>query len=198
MPFKSKAQQRYMFAAEDRGEVPSGTAKRWAKHTKNMKTLPEHVADKNQYKAAFIRGFAKAAEDIFDSPAYRYDTMNMLMAKIENDYKLSPLQKNQLKQNILAYRQDHPFIANRDNQGGVTSMLGSGAAYGVGGLLSYLLMKGVDLPWHIKLLLGGAGAALGGTAIKALWGDDDEAKKTPGGFTAIDQQPREISQWTMI
>lgn len=41
MPFKSKAQQRFMFAAEARGDLPSGTAKRWAKHTKDISKLPE-------------------------------------------------------------------------------------------------------------------------------------------------------------
>jgi len=41
MPFKSKAQQRFMFAAEDRGEVPDGTARRWAHETKSIKKLPE-------------------------------------------------------------------------------------------------------------------------------------------------------------
>lgn len=41
MPFKSKAQQRFMFAAEGRGEVPKGTAERWAKHTPDIKALPE-------------------------------------------------------------------------------------------------------------------------------------------------------------
>lgn len=43
MPFKSKAQQRFMYAAEERGDVPEGTANRWAKKTKNIKKLPEHV-----------------------------------------------------------------------------------------------------------------------------------------------------------
>jgi len=42
MPFKSKAQQRWMFAAEARGELPKGTADRWAKETKSIKSLPEH------------------------------------------------------------------------------------------------------------------------------------------------------------
>lgn len=41
MPFKSKAQQRMMFAKEARGEVKKGTAKRWAHETKDMKHLPE-------------------------------------------------------------------------------------------------------------------------------------------------------------
>jgi len=41
MPFKSKAQQRFMFAAESRGDVPKGTAERWAHETKSIKKLPE-------------------------------------------------------------------------------------------------------------------------------------------------------------
>lgn len=52
MPYKSKAQQRYMFAAEKRGDVEPGTAKRWADETPNMKKLPEKVKAK---KAAFNR-----------------------------------------------------------------------------------------------------------------------------------------------
>ena len=34
-----------MHAAEERGEIPKGTAKRWEKHTKD-KDLPEKVAKK--------------------------------------------------------------------------------------------------------------------------------------------------------
>jgi hypothetical protein len=45
MPFKSKAQQRFMFSAEAKGDLPKGTAKKWAKHTRNIKGLPEKVAD---------------------------------------------------------------------------------------------------------------------------------------------------------
>jgi hypothetical protein len=45
VPFKSKAQQRFMFAAEERGDVKKGTAKKWAEHTKNIKRLPEHVKE---------------------------------------------------------------------------------------------------------------------------------------------------------
>lgn len=43
MPFKSKAQQKFMFAAESRGDVTKGTAEEWAHKTKNIKQLPEHV-----------------------------------------------------------------------------------------------------------------------------------------------------------
>ena len=48
MPFKSKAQQRYMFAAESRGDLPKGTAERWADHTPDMKRLPERKKHKKR------------------------------------------------------------------------------------------------------------------------------------------------------
>lgn len=50
MPFKSKAQQRFMFAAEARGDLKKGTAKTWAHHTKDIKDLPERA--KKEKKAS--------------------------------------------------------------------------------------------------------------------------------------------------
>ena len=44
MPFKSKAQQRFMFAT-----MPK-TAKKWAKTTKNIKRLPARVKKKGGRK----------------------------------------------------------------------------------------------------------------------------------------------------
>ena len=41
-----------MFAAEERGDVEPGTAKRWAKETKDIKGLPERVKAR---KAAYAR-----------------------------------------------------------------------------------------------------------------------------------------------
>jgi len=61
MPFKSKAQQRFMFAAESRGDLPKGTAKRWAHHTDDIKDLPEHVSDK---KEAYFRDYEFAPSAI--------------------------------------------------------------------------------------------------------------------------------------
>lgn len=40
-PYASKSQQRFMFAAEARGDVPKGTAKRWAHETPDIKSLSE-------------------------------------------------------------------------------------------------------------------------------------------------------------
>lgn len=40
-PYASKSQQRFMFAAEARGDAPKGTAQRWAHETPDIKHLPE-------------------------------------------------------------------------------------------------------------------------------------------------------------
>ena len=52
MPFKSKAQQRFMFAAEARGELPKGKALEWAHETKNIKKLPERKMNKTAEQIA--------------------------------------------------------------------------------------------------------------------------------------------------
>jgi hypothetical protein len=43
MPFKSKDQQKFMFAAAERGEIPKKTVMEFAHATKNIKKLPEHI-----------------------------------------------------------------------------------------------------------------------------------------------------------
>jgi len=53
VPYKSKSQQRFMYAAEERGDVEPGTAARWSKETKDAKGLPEKV--KSAKKAAYNR-----------------------------------------------------------------------------------------------------------------------------------------------
>jgi len=53
MPFRSKAQQRLMFAKESRGELKRGTARKWAHETPNMRRLPERVGKrKSQARAS--------------------------------------------------------------------------------------------------------------------------------------------------
>lgn len=50
MPFASKLQQRLMFAKQARGELPKGTAERWASET-DFENLPEKKKQKR-----FARG----------------------------------------------------------------------------------------------------------------------------------------------
>jgi len=75
MPFKSKAQQRFMFAAEERGELPKGTAHRWAEHTPDIKHLPERKKKKKKDhhdKHAFVTGFDKVAVvDLSEEARYK-------------------------------------------------------------------------------------------------------------------------------
>ena len=44
MPLKSKAQMRFLFAAQKRGEVPEGTAEKFVEETpkSKLKKLPEY------------------------------------------------------------------------------------------------------------------------------------------------------------
>ena len=50
MPIKSKAQRRWLHAAEGRGDLPEGTAKRWEEETPEGKRLPERVKRKAKGK----------------------------------------------------------------------------------------------------------------------------------------------------
>ena len=92
MPFKSKAQQRFMFAAEDRGEVPRGTAKRWAEETPNIKKLPEKVKKKRSKveKKGFEMGVAKKCIEIMEKAAIRYSPAAALKNPQEIPLNYSP------------------------------------------------------------------------------------------------------------
>lgn len=59
MPFKSKAQRRFFYAAEARGELPKGTAARWEEETPKGKKLPEYK--KTAYKAGLHDSLEKVA-----------------------------------------------------------------------------------------------------------------------------------------
>jgi hypothetical protein len=95
-PFKSDAQRRWMFAAEDRGEVPKGTADRWAKHTKNIKKLPEHVKKAN---IDYVKNFQKITEKILslkENPSIKPEEKIKLeidFAKQKKFKGLSPAEK---------------------------------------------------------------------------------------------------------
>lgn len=58
MPLQSKAQMRYLFAAEKRKEVPKGTAEKFVKETPKakLKRLPEY----KEQDEKVMRKYAKA------------------------------------------------------------------------------------------------------------------------------------------
>jgi len=107
MPFKSKAQQRFMFAAEDRGEIPKGTAKRWAKHTRSIKSLPEQV---KEAVMSCSSNFQKIAEELKKYPPVTAEEKMTIGLEAAKDKKLkgmSPAEKRKhdvLKKNNMFAR----------------------------------------------------------------------------------------------
>jgi len=88
MPFKSKAQMRWMFAAERRGEVPKGTAKRWAHETSSIKSLPEK---KSKKKASLL-----------DTLTDKVDTtVALAMKELENEEVRKDVIEKAIKGGIL-------------------------------------------------------------------------------------------------
>lgn len=61
MPLKSKAQMRYLFSAEKRGEVPKGTAEKFVKETpkSKMARLPEYKAQDEKVMRKYARAKKK-------------------------------------------------------------------------------------------------------------------------------------------
>lgn len=59
MPFKSKAQQKKMFALEKEGKIKKGTAEKWAKETPNIKALPQKVSKAGIKSIADVKKYAE-------------------------------------------------------------------------------------------------------------------------------------------
>ena len=58
MPYVSKDQLRYFFAAESQGKLPKGTALRWAHETPNLKSLPDKKNEKTAGMFDTVKGIA--------------------------------------------------------------------------------------------------------------------------------------------
>lgn len=87
---KSKAQQRWAFAAERKGELAPGTAKRWAKSGKEYKSLPARINKTSNYKIAVagdVLGKVLFAGKLSKKPVIR---------------KLKTDEKEELKQKVLS------------------------------------------------------------------------------------------------
>jgi len=59
MPFASRSQQRFMFATHPR------MAKRWARETEDIKSLPEKVEEKEAVAQAFADEFEKISQVVY-------------------------------------------------------------------------------------------------------------------------------------
>jgi hypothetical protein len=80
MPFKSKAQQRFMFAAEDRGDLSKGTAKRWAKHTPDIKHLPAH-AKKTKHAEMLEMAYHLGVKEAMEKEGFVESALGSLVTK---------------------------------------------------------------------------------------------------------------------
>jgi hypothetical protein len=58
MPFKSKAQQRFMHAAAERGEIPKKVVKEFDKST-DFSSLPEHVKNNALFMGKLVRAIGE-------------------------------------------------------------------------------------------------------------------------------------------
>jgi len=120
MPFKSKAQQRFMFAAESRGEVPKGTARRWAHHTPDIKSLPEKKHTKKAMLYVLVSKLQKRAalQKITDHLAKRADAnaapqtpqtgpMQPMQAGQPSSVAMAPRKSDDIAKNISQFGSTH-------------------------------------------------------------------------------------------
>jgi hypothetical protein len=64
VPLKSKAQMRYLFAAQARGDVPAGTAEKFVAETPKgrLKALPEYAAKAAEKDGRNLRKLRRATK----------------------------------------------------------------------------------------------------------------------------------------
>ena len=124
MPYKSKAQQRYFFAAESRGELPSGIARRWANETPNIKKLPERKMKKEAM--FFEEQLQRITDGMFMKEAQFGD-----ISKTEKPLKVPqapPKPEKQLvqpgEQKKTVGKQDPPKTVSMGHGGSKCAMLG--------------------------------------------------------------------------
>lgn len=156
MPFKSKAQQRLFFAKEERGELPKGKALEWARETKNMKKLPEHVK-----KASVIGDYVaiKLAKTQASMPVtYSIPRPSPFTAEDPEDRTLSILLNNRQGDLLDSYLREKSRARSF-----MPKAVGVGGALGLaaGSAVPLLLRK----PWVGEGAMAGAGLGLLGGAL---------------------------------
>jgi len=88
-----------MFSAEDKGELPKGTAERWAEHTPDIKALPEHKMNKTASEIAddvieklsstrFVREFLKNPGSMLNELERRTPGLGASMQPIQGERAL--------------------------------------------------------------------------------------------------------------
>lgn len=82
MPFKSKSQQRFMFAAEERGDLPKGIARQWAEHTPKIKKLPEKAKKTKTAMEIVTEAFDKISAATKKEPKTSAQIAEAVMKKV--------------------------------------------------------------------------------------------------------------------
>lgn len=111
MPFLSRSQSRLFFAKERAGELPKGTALRWAHETDDIKKLPNKVRRKRMKKTAseiFFEALVKTAFSV-TREGHEYDTRR---AQIEEKAAAQHL-KLMAKHKALPDRGDSAFAGTK-------------------------------------------------------------------------------------
>ena len=170
MPFKSKAQARYFAWAEEHGELPKGTFKKWLKHTPGkLKNLPEHVSSgkkkkkrkrkshtKEAYKVKATSNTERYIENVLKSIPHttkkvkrmlNEQDVNRIMQRIKNDPYLKEEERRQLAKGFQkALKYSHPKSNLRNY------FLGSLAGMALGYYTSREMAKKNVSPWMRKLI----------------------------------------------
>ena len=208
MPFKSKSQQRLFFAKEERGELPKGKALEWARETKNMKKLPEHVkkasaisnyvlvkvaytlAERNQATV----GALEKTRKVVDPSGLSDPLLGKKKATIQKTaaqgayYKFAQEYTEQEKQDLLTSRGKQ-----WEGQGRTMRNVGYGGMLGLGlgaGLLPMALPKYKNLLRYGLgggALLSGLGGYLGEAGIRSGKGYQRAAAEARGEDVSPDE-----------
>lgn len=148
MPFKSKAQQRWMFAAEARKELPEGTAREWAHHTPNIKKLPDRVGEKTKEGFDAMNTIAILAKQAAD---------DHLVNKLANDTQITPELVRHLANSVNM--SPNAFVkAAYDDPAGYTIFLKVAS----GAVKQAQLTKGAAASSLVQRLIGAMSKAKGG------------------------------------
>lgn len=182
MPFKSKAQQRWMFAND-----PT-MAKRWADHTPNIKALPERVGDSEEKKGFVMNLIPQIGMEAAEAP---------YVEKLASDSNVTREMVHHLAQRVglapidfvkLAYSNPDEYVLFLKVASQAISPQDAVREFhrvktANPGVLSRLMQFARSTPG--KLTLGGAGlATAGGGAYLATRGGGGAQPAAPSGPTS--------------
>jgi len=178
MPFRSRAQQRYMHAAAARGEIPRGTVREWDRETERKRggfeALPEKVRKKKmrtQKEARMLLEKSALSGGHDDWPPwlrelYR-DNRNLLRSARDIRKWQTLLSRNPTFKDVAKDLYSNPRVRRLAYSAGGAAIGGGGLAAGIGAIKSRLAPSPAK---GLKLLMkrNPLGAALGAVGVGAV------------------------------